>query len=148
MHSRRKGISGSKKPIVKKQPEWVRYGAKEVEMLVQKLAKDGKSSSEIGIFLRDSYGIPSVQIITKKSIVGIMKEKGLAKELPEDLFNMVRKSVAIRKHLEENVQDQTAKRGLMLTESKIRRLVKYYKRSHVLPQDWKYDAKSLRLYVG
>jgi small subunit ribosomal protein S15 len=68
MYSRKRGKSGSKKPAKPILPGWVRYKAKEVELLVAKLAKEGKSSSEIGLFLRDVYGIPSVKLVTQKRI--------------------------------------------------------------------------------
>ena len=147
MHSRRKGVSGSKKPF-NKTASWVRYAPKEIEMLIQKLAKDGKTASEIGMFLRDSYGIPDVKALTKKTVTTIVKEKGLGKEIPEDLYHLIQKAVTLQKHREANKQDNTSLRGLQLTESKIRRLVKYYKRTGAVPANWKYDAKSLRLYVG
>ena len=51
----------------------------------------------------------------------------------------------IKKHLEENKQDKTAKRGTQLTESKINRLIKYYKKTEVLPNDWKYDENRFKL---
>ncbi|MBU0536275.1 MAG: 30S ribosomal protein S15 [Nanoarchaeota archaeon] len=146
MYSRKKGRSGSKKPVNKART-WIRYKPKEVEMLIFKLAKEGKSSSEVGLVLRDTYGIPDSKFITKRKITSVIKEKGLAKELPEDLLNLIRRSVQIRKHLEENKKDMTALRGLQLTESKIRRLIKYYKETGVLPLDWKFDAKSLRGYA-
>ena len=148
MHSRRKGISGSKKPAVPKLPAWFQYKPKEVEMLIQKLAKEGKSASEIGLFLRDSYGVPDVKLVMGKTVTAILQEKGVVREIPEDLFNLIKKAVAVRKHMGNNNQDMTALRGLQLTESKIKRLVKYYKRAEALPKNWKYDAESLRLYVG
>jgi len=146
MHSGKKGKSGSNKPI-KKKASWVRYSSKEIELLIAKLAKEGKQSSEIGLYLRDTYGIPNVKAVTQKRIRQILKERGISKQLPEDLLNLIKKSVQIRKHLEENHKDTSAVRGLQLTESKIRRLVKYYKRSKVLPMDWKFDADSVRLYA-
>ncbi|MBD3313786.1 30S ribosomal protein S15 [Candidatus Woesearchaeota archaeon] len=146
MYSRKKGQSGSNKPVNKSRT-WIRYKPKEVELLIMKLAKEGKSSSEIGLVLRDTYGIPDSKFITKKKITDIVKEKGLAKEIPEDLLNLIRRSVQIRKHIEENRSDKTALRGLQLTESKIRRLIKYYKEQKVLPMNWKFDAKSLRIYA-
>lgn len=146
MHSRKKGISGSKKPVNKSRT-WTRYKPKEVELLITKLGKEGKSSSEIGLILRDTYGIPDSRFITKRKISKIMEEKKLNKELPEDLLNLIKKSVMIRKHLEENKKDTTALRGLQLTESKIRRLAKYYKEKKVLPINWKTDAKSIRIYA-
>lgn len=146
MHSRKKGKAGSHKPVGKKNT-WVRYKPKEVELLITKMAKEGKSSSQIGVYLRDNYGIPDAKVLLKKPIMQVLKEKKITKELPEDLLNLIKKSVMIRKHLEENRQDKTAVRGLQLTDSKIRRVVKYYKKMGVLPLDWKYDAESLRLYV-
>ena len=32
----------------------------------------------------------------------ILKAKGLAPEIPEDLYNLIKKAVAIRKHLERS----------------------------------------------
>ena len=147
MHARKKGKSGSHPPLEKQMPTWVRYKGKEAELLVGKLAKEGKSSSEIGIILRDSYGIPDVKMITGKSVSGILSEKKLAPELPEDLLNLIRRAIAIRKHLDANKQDMFAKRGLQRTESKIKRLVKYYKNSKRLPADWKYDFEAVKIYA-
>ncbi|MGM5488929.1 MAG: 30S ribosomal protein S15 [Nanobdellota archaeon] len=147
MHSRDKGQSGSKKPAELEKPSWVRYKEKEIEMIVTKLAKEGKSMSEIGAIMRDRYGIPSIRQVTGKKVLKIIEEKNLAPELPEDLLNLLRRVNSIRKHRETNRQDMTAKRGLMLTESKILRLVKYYKKAGKLPADWKYDPKNLSMYV-
>ncbi len=146
MHSRKKGKSKSKKPV-KKVPSWAPFKGKDVEKLVIKYAKADKSTSEIGMILRDSYGINSVKTLTGKKITGILEEKELTKELPEDLLNLVRKMVEIKRHLEKNRQDQTAKRGFLLTDSKIRRLTKYYKSTKKLPADWKLDMSRLKIYV-
>jgi small subunit ribosomal protein S15 len=145
MHSRRKGKASSNKPITKTVPTWLRYKPKEIELLIVKLAKEGKMQSEIGLILRDTYGIPDIKLITKKSISKILEEKKLGKELPEDLLNLIRKAVALNKHLEENKTDKTAKRGLQLTESKIKRLTTYYKKSGKLSSGWKYDPKKAGL---
>jgi small subunit ribosomal protein S15 len=146
-YSRDKGKSGSTRPSKKSQPGWVRYKQKEIELLVGRLAKAGRSSSEIGIALRDTYGIPSVQDISTKSISKIMAEQKLGPGIPEDLLNLIRKAVAIKKHQQRNKQDMTSKRGLQLTESKIFRLIKYYKKTGKLPADWKYDEQTVRLYT-
>ena len=69
----------------------------------------------------------------------IVKENKLSPELPDDLTALIRKSVLVRKHIEENSKDETAKRGLTLTESKIKRLVKYFKRTGKLKSEWKFD---------
>ena len=147
MHSRKRGQSGSNRPSKKSLSSWVRFKPKEVELLIAKLGKEGKSASQIGIFLRDVYGIPNVRLITKKKICEILEARKIAKELPDDLLELIKKSVMIRKHLEDNKQDQPAHRGLKLTESKINRLVKYYKRSSKLAPDWKYRPENARFYL-
>ena len=148
MHSRKKGNAGSKKPLKKAAPSWVRYQAKEVELLVAKVAKEGKTTSQIGLVLRDSYGVPDVRKTTGKKIAAIMKEKNIQSSIPEDLMALIRKSVTIKKHLEGMKHDMTAVRGFGLTDAKIRRLVKYYKRENVLPQDWSYDPEKVKLIIS
>ena len=148
MHSRKKGNAGSKKPLKKAAPAWVRYQAKEVELLVAKVAKEGKTTSQIGLVLRDSYGVPDVRKTTGKKVAAIMKEKNLRPQIPEDLMSLIKKSVKIKKHLEGMKHDMTAVRGFELTDSKIRRLVKYYKRENVLPQDWSYDPEKVKLIIS
>jgi small subunit ribosomal protein S15 len=147
MHSRKKGNAGSNKPAKPTVPTWIRYKKNEIELLITKLAKEGKSSSEIGMILRDTYGIPSVKLIAKKTISEIMKDKKLTSEIPEDLLALIRRSIAIKKHLEKNKHDETAKRGHTLTESKIRRLIKYYKKTGKLASEWKYDPSRAGMYT-
>ena len=146
MYSRKKGKAKSSKPA-KKVPSWAPYKEKEVEKLVIKFAKAGNTTSEIGLALRDGYGIHSVKALTNKKINQILEENNLVKDLPEDLLNLIRKMIEVRTHLDKNRQDMTAKRGLQLTQSKIMRLVKYYKKSKRLPADWKFDRERLKMYL-
>ncbi|MBT5022047.1 30S ribosomal protein S15 [Candidatus Woesearchaeota archaeon] len=147
MYSRKKGNSSSKRPIKKTVPSWMGYKPKEVELLIAKLAKEGKTVAQIGLHLRDNYGIPDVKAVTKKKISKILGEKKLLHPIPEDLRDLIKRSLAIRRHLEENHKDQPAKRGLTLTESKVRRLVKYYKQVGKLSVDWKYDFRKAITYL-
>ncbi len=146
MYARKRGKSGSKKPLNsslrKTAPEWTDLTAKEVEKKVVELYERGHSTSEIGMTLRDSQGVPSVALVTGKKITSILKERGIAKEIPEDLQNLMRKALKIRKHLETNKKDIHTKRALQLTESKIRRLAKYYSREKVLPEEWRYKPET------
>jgi small subunit ribosomal protein S15 len=146
MHSRDKGKSRSKKPA-KRVPSWAPYKGKDVEKLVLKYAKAGKSSSEVGLILRDAYGINSVKALTNKKITAILKENKLTKDLPEDLLSLIKKLIHVKQHFEKNRQDMTSKRGYQLTSSKIRRLVKYYHKSKRLPADWKLDMTRLKMYL-
>lgn len=147
LYSGKKGQAGSTRPSVRKSPSWQKYSAEEVEALIVKLAKEGKSSSQIGMVLRDIYGIPDVKATTKKGIVDVLKEKKIASKLPEDLTALLRNVVALSKHIGKNKQDMTADRGLTLTESKLQRLVKYYKQTGVLPASWKYDRENVQLLL-
>lgn len=147
MHSRKKGKSGSKHPPRISPPAWTEYKKEEIEALVVKLGKKGVSSSLIGITLRDQYGIPDVKLITDKKVTKILEDNGIVPKYPEDLLNLIKKAVKIRKHLEENKKDYHSKRGLELTESKIKRLVKYYRGTKKLPKDWRYDPEQAVLIV-
>ncbi len=139
------GRSVSTRPVSKVTPSWVSYTQEEVEQLVIELAKRGFSPSMIGIILRDQYGIPLIKPILGKTITKILEEHDLAPQIPEDLMNIIRKAVRIRKHLEEHPKDLSAKRGLNLVESKIHRLVKYYKRVGKLPQDFVYTPEAFSM---
>lgn len=139
MHSDGRGSSGSKKPITDKNPDWIDYDEEEVVELVVKLRRDGFDPSEIGLKLRDQYGIPSVKALTDKKITEILEEEGLTLEIPEDLNSLVKKSESIKDHLEENNKDEQAQRRLELTEAKIRRLANYHRDNGNIPEDWEYE---------
>ena len=147
MYGKKRGRAGSKKPLRKTKQSWVRYKTREIELLIAKIAKQGKFASQIGIVLRDTYGVPSVKLLTNKSLSGIMKEKDVYPKVPEDLMALIRKNILLNKHIETNRQDMTAKHGLELTQSHIRRLVKYYKKAKYLPADWKYDPAKIKLLL-
>lgn len=146
-YSRRKGKSGSKQPLVKSKPTWLRYAPKEIEMIVSKLSKEGKNASQIGIALRDIYGIPDIKIATGKRMAKVLSDKGLSSSLPDDMTALIRRSLSIKKHLDSNKKDMTAKRGFQLTQAKINSLAKYYKRLGRIPLDWKYNLKTVKVYV-
>lgn len=55
-----------------------------------------------GVILRDSHGVAQVRFVTGNKILRILKSKGLAPDLPEDLYHLIKKAVAVRKHLERN----------------------------------------------
>jgi len=120
---------------------------KEVEMLVVKLARGGKTPSMIGTILRDQYGVPDVKAVMGKSVLQIMKDHGVKPELPEDLRNVIAKAVRLHSHMSSNPKDFKTKRALAIIESRINRLARYYKRKKVLPADWRYDKETAALLV-
>lgn len=103
--------------------------------------------------LRDSHGVPQVNGITGSKVLRILKKNGrsteyhaikivcyillpeiqhicitgLAPDIPEDLYYMIKKAVVMRKHLEVNRKDKDGKFRLILVESRIHRLARYYK---------------------
>jgi small subunit ribosomal protein S13e len=105
------------------------------------LAKKGASPSSIGVTLRDSYGIPQVKGVTGSKILRILKKNGLAPQVPEDLYHLIKKAIAIRKHLEKFRKDKDAKFRLILVESRIHRLARYYRNVKSLPPTWRYNSK-------
>lgn len=147
LYSGKKGKAGSKKPLKKTKPIWVRYEPKEVEQLVGKFGKQGMAPALIGLTLRDTYGIPDVKIITQKTISAILKEQDIQAKIPYDLRALVQNDVSLMKHLESFPKDEVAKRGLLLNASKIKRLVTYYKREGTLATDWIYQRNKAKLLL-
>ncbi|MBU0623505.1 MAG: 30S ribosomal protein S15 [Candidatus Thermoplasmatota archaeon] len=147
MHSSRKGISGSKRPLLTENPKWVQQSSEEVKDLVAKLAGDGVSMAKIGLILRDQHGVPSVMLATGKSVKQILDEKGIKFDLPEDLQALMKRAVSMSGHVKKNPKDLHNLRGRAHMESKIRRLVKYYKREGIIPETWKYSLDTAALQV-
>ncbi len=147
MYSRKKGKSSSSKPL-QRTSTWMKLKPAEVDEIIVKLAKQGKQSAEIGLILRDGYGIPSTRDAYKQRVARIMKKHGVYNEiLPEDMYNLVKRAVNLRKHMDNNKKDYTSYRGLELTESKIRRLAKFYKKQKALPEKWKWNPEKAKLWV-
>ena len=113
-----------------------------------KHAKKGMTPSQIGVYLRDSMGIPQVKGITGNKILRLLKASGLAPELPEDLYHLIKKAVNIRKHMERNRKDKDSKFRLILVESRIHRLARFYKLNKKLPPTWKYEASTASALVA
>jgi small subunit ribosomal protein S15 len=147
MHSRKKGKSRSKPPVNAIAPKWLDYKKEEIEELVLKLHKEGLITAKIGLILRDQYGVPDVKIATGKSISKIIVGKEGKPDYPEDFMNLLRKAVNLRKHLEINTRDTLNKRSLILIESKIKRLEKYYKKEGILPQNFYYNHEQAALII-
>ena len=72
----------------------------------------------------------------------------MAPELPEDCYYLIKKAVSIRKHLERNRKEKDSKFRLILVESRIRRLARYYKIKGVLPPTWKYESATASALVS
>ena len=148
MHASGKGISQSALPYRRSVPNWLKLTSDEVKEQIFKLAKKGYTPSQIGVILRDSHGVAQVRFVTGNKILRILKSKGLAPTLPEDIYHLIKKAVAIRNHLERNRKDKDCKFRLILVESRIRRLARYYKSKGVLPPTWRYDSSTAAAIVS
>jgi len=129
------------RPVSKRPPSWCKYQPEEVEAFVIRLAKEGHPPSVIGTILRDQYAIPLVKPFTGKAITEILKEAELAPSIPEDLGDLLKKASKLTAHMEKSKKDLHNKRALQVTEAKIYKLSRYYKRRGVLPQNWKYEPE-------
>ncbi|XP_066999166.1 small ribosomal subunit protein uS15 [Anabrus simplex] len=148
MHAPGKGISQSALPYRRSVPTWLKLSSEDVREQIYKLAKKGLTPSQIGVILRDSHGVAQVRFVSGNKILRIMKAMGLAPDLPEDLYYLIKKAVAIRKHLERNRKDKDSKFRLILVESRIHRLARYYKTKSILPPNWKYESSTASALVA
>ncbi|KAJ2897063.1 40S ribosomal protein S13 [Zalerion maritima] len=160
LHSNGKGISASAIPYSRTPPSWVKTTPEQVEDQICKLAKKGSTPSQIGVILRDSHGVAQVKVVTGNKILRILKSNGLAPDIPEDLYMLIKKvrknntapptvwAVSVRKHLDRNRKDKDAKFRLILIESRIHRLARYYKTVGVIPPTWKYESSTASTLVA
>ncbi|KAJ2503629.1 ribosomal 40S subunit protein S13 [Coemansia sp. RSA 1972] len=137
MYTSGKGISKSAIPYRRTPASWVKATPEDVCEHICKLARKGTTPSQIGVLLRDAHGIPLVSSITGTKIVRVLRANGLAPEIPEDLYFLIKKAVSIHKHLERQRKDNDAKYRLVLVEARIQRLVRYYMTTGQLPPTWK-----------
>ncbi|GAA0658371.1 30S ribosomal protein S15 [Salarchaeum japonicum] len=123
-------------------PEWSDVDEDAIEERVVELAEQGFDPSQIGLKLRDEgvqgTPVPDVSLATGKSVTEILDENDARADIPEDLRNLMEKAIRLREHVDENGQDHQNRRALQNTESKIRRLVDYY-RGDELDEDFTYS---------
>src|SRR5438093_3801762 len=147
IHAHRKGKSGSTRPYLKTNPEWVAMEKAEIEETIVRLHQEGLSTASIGVRLRDAYGVPNVHLATGRSVTEILSSKGTKFTLPEDLASLIKRAASLQTHLKDHRKDLSNRRGLELIESRIRRLSRYYKSRGVLPADWDFSLKLAELQV-
>lgn len=154
-------------PYRRSVPSWLKLNSEDVKEQIKKLGKKGMTPSQIGkfnwmflptgsyfliffigIILRDSHGVAQVRFVNGNKVLRIMKAVGLKPDIPEDLYFLIKRAVSIRKHLERNRKDIDSKFRLILVESRIHRLARYYKIKAVLPPTWKYESATASALVA
>ncbi len=148
LYSKRKGKSSSKKVVKFGMSPWIlmdseNYDKGKITDVIVGLKRAGELQSKIGHKLRDIYGIPSSKEFFGKKLGKVLKENNVGPQIPEDIHNLMKKAVILRKHLAIHKKDIQNKRSLLLTESKVKRLAKYYIREKVLPASWKYEPDKM-----
>jgi len=142
LHSKRKGKSRSKFAGRKNSKrDFVQFTVEEVKDIVRKLFKQGNSTAEIGIILRDQYGIPSFKGLTGMSLKEFLKEEKLYPKVPEDLLNLLKKAVRLWNHLKKHKKDIHNRVKYQHLLSKIERLSNYYKEKGELDKNWVYSPE-------
>ena len=149
MHTGRHGKSKSRKPDVElgTTPEGFAGTKEEIDEAIVSYAKQGIPQTKIGQLLKTEKSLPYVKQLYGKRLGVILKEKGYAPELPQDLMDLLRRATLMRRHLEKNHNDVHNRVRLNRIESKIWRLGKYYKASGVLDKSWTYDPAKVALMI-
>jgi small subunit ribosomal protein S15 len=119
----------------------------ELGKTIVKLHESGLPASKIGLTLRDQYGVPSSKLVLGENLSRYLRANATLSEVPEDLGNLMRKALHIRRHVKANSKDVHNKRALQLTESKIRRLVRYYQGTGKLAAGWEYKPETAEIIV-
>ena len=103
-------------------PTWVKMKEPELKNVILELSEK-HSPSQIGLVLRDQYGIPTTKIFGKK-LKAYLKELGI--ERNEDIENAEKKVKNIKEHLKNNITDRHAKHKLQNTQSRLNITRKYF----------------------
>ena len=151
MHTRRRGQSGSDKPAADEPTEWSDVDVDAIEDRVVELKEQGFSPSQIGMKLRDEgvqgTPVPDVKLATGKKLTEILEENDATDDIPEDLRSLMVRAIRLRDHVKEHPQDASNQRALQNAESKVRRLVDYY-RGDEIAEDFKYEHETVKERLG
>ena len=140
IHSHRRGKSQSTRPSSKRAPTWVNYSQDEIVATISKLAKEGFAPSQIGLRLREEYGLPKTNTYLVKTLTGILEESNSGPPIPEDLGRLVERAAKHKEHLANHHADRKNVRSLELLEAKIHRLSSYFKSYETLTRVRKYSV--------
>ena len=116
-------------------------------LLPRRSAKKGTTPSQIGVLLRDNHGVAQVNSVTNSKILRILKGQGLAPRPPRGSHCPSRRRFPAQ-HMERNRKDMDSKFRLILIESRIHRLARYYKLAKKLAPNWKYDSATASTLVA
>lgn len=121
------------------------FSQDEIVANIAKLAKEGLAPSQIGMRLRDDFGVPHTKTFLGKTLTEVLAENKSPLPIPEDLGRLVERAAKLKEHLGRHHADRKNVRSLELLEAKIHRLSSYYKSHEKLPANWKYSVAVAQL---
>ena len=93
---------------------------KEFEKIVLDLAKKGMTTEKIGLVLKKEHGIKKAKKEFGVRISSILKKNDLYKSANK--INVTNKITTLKKHINKNIHDYSAKKALIMHESRIRKI--------------------------
>ncbi|KZP11359.1 hypothetical protein FIBSPDRAFT_1050810 [Athelia psychrophila] len=133
-----KGISSSALPHRRGPPTWL----KTTPAMTSSSTSSSSTAPNKILRVLKSNGAPPPPFLPIASGIG------LAPSISEDLWFPVRKAVAVRRHLVVNRKDKDSKFCLILIESRIHRLVRYYTTKQQIPPTFKYDSATASTLIA
>lgn len=82
----------------------------EIETIIVNLAKENKSPAQIGVILRDQYGVPKARLVLNKKMKKILEESNI--NYKSDKTIIEENVENLKKHMEKNKHDNTAKKAI------------------------------------
>lgn len=104
-------------------PVWLKMTEEEVKKVIAELSEKYQPA-QIGLILRDQYGIPTTKVFGKKLSQYL---KDLGKDYNAEPKNVERKIDKMKEHLAKNITDKKAKHKLQKSVSKLNAMRKYFK---------------------
>ncbi len=107
-----------------KKPSWIKMNESELIEVIKKLSEK-YDAPEIGLILRDQYGIPTTKIFGKK-LKQYLIELGVETNI--ELKKSKQKIERIAKHMKKHITDKKAKHKFQKAQSQLNVLEKYASR--------------------
>ena len=120
MYGPGKSMSSATLPYKRRAPSWFKLKPEDLSEQFCKLAMKGMTPSSIGVTLRDSFDVAQVEMFTTFKFLRILKKKGLAPSIPEDLFYLVKKGVSMQLSIEEPVDPDCTRYSVSSTSAVFR----------------------------
>jgi len=109
------------KKLNNQKPVWLKMTETELKEIIVKLSEKYQPA-EIGLILRDQYGVPTTKVYGKK-LSEYLKEAG--KETSHEQKNIEHKVEKMKEHLKTNITDKKTKHKLQKAQSKLNAVKKY-----------------------